>query len=476
MNFISQEFLVFIAVVYAAYFCLPRRGQNALLLAGSYFFYGWFDWRFLSLLAISSVVDYFCGLYVDPRRNPERSAAKRKVGLAISLCVNLGLLGFFKYFDFFSQSVAGLLLRFHIEAGPLLLKVVLPMGISFYTFQTMSYTIDVYRGSLWSTRRFFDFALFVSLFPQLVAGPIERASNLLPQVLHKRRITWEKVTSGAQLALWGFFKKMVIADNMAPIVEAVFGDSAPLPTGPVALLGTYAFAFQIYGDFSGYTDIARGVARVMGFEICVNFRLPYFATSPGEFWRRWHISLSTWLRDYLYIPLGGNRRGGLRTVRNLMITMLLGGLWHGAAWHFVVWGLFHGLLLVAFRWLGRTDRSLAPRGGVLFWIKVVLFFQLTAVGWFIFRVRVKSWEHIRDMLASMVQNLTLKDFPVAHGALFAGLVVPLIAFQVVQYYTGRMEPWRRWPWWVRAPFYLILFYSIVLLGSPESVQFIYFQF
>ena len=389
-----------------------------------------------------------------------------------SVGANLGALGFFKYFDFFAESLVEAAGELGYSLSLPTLRVVLPVGISFYTFQTLSYTIDVYRGRLASTERFLDFLLFVSFFPQLVAGPIERASHLLPQLSRRREPSWAQVTSGFQLMAVGFFKKMVIADNMAPIANQVFaGHEVGLGS---LLIGVYAFAFQIYCDFSGYTDVARGAARTLGIDLCENFKLPYLATNPSDFWRRWHVSLSTWLRDYLYIPLGGNRHGARRTLVNLCATMLLGGLWHGASWHFVLWGAYHGLLLVVFRALGRAD---APSPvGAAFWLRVAGFFQLTALGWLIFRVESVSqlgaifvglWNH------ELFKGLDVWEWQLTKLTLAATL---LMASQVYQHLTNRLEPWTRWPTWARAALYVVLYLGLTLLGATERHEFIYFQF
>ena len=357
------------------------------------------------------------------------------------------------------------------------LDIILPVGISFYTFQTLSYTIDVYRGKLRATDQLLEFMLFVSFFPQLVAGPIERASHLLPQILRRRKVTWQMVATGSQLALVGFFKKIVIADGLAGSVNFVYGSGQV--SGLSVVLATYAFAFQIYCDFSGYTDIARGISRMMGFDICENFRLPYFATNPSEFWQRWHISLSTWLRDYLYIPLGGNRGGRFATPRNLALTMLIGGLWHGASIHFVAWGAYQGFLLMVFRMFSRDSSTIAdrvPRRGPLFWVKVVAYFQLTCYGWLIFRA--KGMTTVRDLTLSILDigNYRWEAIGLANCYKLCILVVPLVVFQVYQYYKNEMEPWSRWPMLMQAIFYFVLFYLIVLFGAPQQSAFIYFQF
>ncbi|HOU36689.1 MAG TPA: MBOAT family O-acyltransferase, partial [Candidatus Omnitrophota bacterium] len=344
MVFNSFAFLVFFVIVFSLYLALDHKRQNIMLFAASYVFYAWWDWRFLFLLAASTVIDYFCGLKI----HGSRDVRERRFFLWCSIAANLGILGFFKYYNFFVSSLQSLLIRCGISIEPPMLHIILPLGISFYTFQTMSYTIDVFRGNIAPTRKFVDFALFVSFFPQLVAGPIERASHLLPQVSAPRTLTLEKFAQGCYLIFWGLFQKMFIADNLAKIVDPVFAARAPYQGGMV-LIALYAFAFQIYCDFSGYSNIARGLGKCMGFDIMINFDLPYFSSNPRQFWQRWHISLSRWLKDYLYIPLGGNRKGGLMTYRNLGLTMLLGGLWHGASWTFVVWGLYHGVLLVIHR-------------------------------------------------------------------------------------------------------------------------------
>lgn len=482
MSFTSYEFLVLLCAVLAVCWFLPHRWVNPFLLVASYVFYGWWDWRFLGLLLVSSLVDYVCGRLLDDKI-PEH---RRSDVLAVSVIVNLGVLLTYKYFDFFSRSFSDLMLAMGVEVDAPLVRLILPVGISFYTFQTLSYTIDVYRRKMKPTSRLIDFMLYVSFFPQLVAGPIERASHLLPQILSPRVASWSAISSGAQLTLVGFFKKMVIADNLAPVIEVVYRN--PNANGLAVVLATYAFAFQIYCDFSGYTDIARGVSRMMGFDLCLNFRLPYFAISPSDFWQRWHISLSSWFRDYLYIPLGGNRGGGFATLRNLVITMFLAGLWHGASWHFVIWGLYHGVLLVIFHAFGQTNlfrafQKSSPQesdsaidSGWRFWTKAALFFQLTCIGWFIFRVN-----KLEDLLAqgSNVIRFWAWDYAAVDSNLpyrLLVLCVPLLLFQIYQHVRDRLEPWQSWPVLVRVLFYVTLFYSIVLFGAPERHEFIYFQF
>ena len=472
MLFNSLAFFAFLAVVYPVYRWLSWRGQNRWLLAASYFFYGAWDWRFLGLIFVSTLLDYVVALALAASRDPRR----RRQLVSVSIVGNLGLLGVFKYADFFADSLVELAGVFGLTLSPLTLHVILPVGISFYTFQTLSYTIDVYRGRLEPCRDFFDFALFVAFFPQLVAGPIERATNLLPQIQRARRPDAEAIGSGAWLVLWGTFKKVAIADNVLPIVHAVFAPGAQ-PTGPEVLMASYAFGLFAYCDFSGYSDIARGSARLLGFELMLNFDLPYFASSLRDFWRRWHISLSTWLRDYLYIPLGGNRGGSLRTYRNLMLTMALGGLWHGAAWPFVLWGVFHGAALCVHRALAPLLARVAPQGraGRAAWwgLRVATTFQLVAFGFLLFRAR--SLGQIGELLGALAGGLE-PGLALAWLPTVCALLAPLLLMQAIQAATGELEPVARWPAPVRALVYALLLAGLLLLGDDGGEAFIYFQF
>jgi len=344
MLFNSLAFAVFLPLVFAAYWLCGRhrvRLQNLLLLAASYVFYGWWDWRFLSLIVISSAVDYVVGHRLADTDVPRR----RKGLLAVSLAVNLGFLGVFKYYDFFAVSLTDLLTTWGLQANPHTLRVILPVGISFYTFQTLSYSIDIYRRRLAPSRDPVAFFAFVSFFPQLVAGPIERAANLLPQFRRPRTFDSALAADGLRQILWGLIKKVVIADNAARSVDMIFDDPGAYPP-PMILAGIFLFALQIYGDFSGYSDIAIGTARLFGFSLMQNFAFPYFSRDIAEFWRRWHISLSSWFRDYVFIPLGGSRGGKWFSIRNILITFTVSGLWHGANWTFVIWGLLNGLAYV----------------------------------------------------------------------------------------------------------------------------------
>ena len=346
MLFNSIPFLLFLPVVFLLYwfvFGKSLRWQNIFVIAASYVFYGWWDWRFLGLIVISSAADYLVGLGFAKH---DGKVARRWL-LTASLVVNLGILGFFKYFDFFVSSFIDAMNKMGLEASAYTLGILLPVGISFYTFQTLSYTIDVYRKRIEPTRDPIAFFAFVSFFPQLVAGPIERAKSLLPQFLKEREFSQTKAVDGLRQIVWGFFKKIVIADTAGIVVDAVFANIKTEP-GSMLLLGAVFFGIQIYADFSGYSDIAIGTARLFGFKLMTNFKYPYFARDIGEFWRRWHISLSTWFRDYVYIPLGGNRGGPLRRLRNVFITFVVSGLWHGANWTFVTWGALHALYFLPF--------------------------------------------------------------------------------------------------------------------------------
>jgi len=388
MTFTTLTFIVFLAVVFTGYWLVRNRtAQNCLLLAASYFFYAWWDWRFCSLMAISSLVDYSVGLGLGRAKRP----GPRRALLVVSVLCNLGLLGFFKYFKFFAANFQALAGQFGWDVGPLTLNIILPMGISFYTFQTMSYTIDIYRGRISPTANIIDYCTYVSFFPQLVAGPIERAGRLLPQFTAPRRFDHSQAVDGCRQILWGFFKKMALADNLGDIVNR-FYDNWTTSTGPQLALGTVCFAFQIYCDFSAYSDIAVGTAKLFGIRLMRNFAYPYFSQNLGEFWRRWHISLSTWFRDYLYIPMGGSRVGRLHKAFNVLVTFLVSGFWHGARWHFIIWGLIHGLcvlprLLAGKEALKATDvpggRGLLPSWKVLG--RILATFAVVCLGWVFFR-------------------------------------------------------------------------------------------
>jgi D-alanyl-lipoteichoic acid acyltransferase DltB (MBOAT superfamily) len=468
--FNSLVFLAFFAVVFALYAGLSHRAQNRMLLVASYVFYGSWDWRFLSLILASTVLDYVCGLRIEGASEPR----SRRFWMGASIAANLGILGFFKYWGFFTENFRALLASLGVEASLPVLDVILPVGISFYTFQTMSYTLDVYRREMPAQRGFPDFALYVSFFPQLVAGPIERARRLLPQVVAPRRITRERVLEGLWLALWGYFLKCFLADNLAPIADGVFSGDPPENAGMV-LVGLYAFAFQIFGDFAGYSAIAIGIARMMGFELMTNFRQPYLVTNPREFWQHWHISLSTFLRDYLYVPLGGNRGSRLGTARNLSVTMLLGGLWHGAAWNFVAWGAFHGGLLAIHRtWTGFRGERPSP-GAVVRALQIVAMFHVTCLGWLLFRAT--SLGQASDLLRTLlIGPWDLSREAVRGFSDVAFFAMPVVVVQVLERARGTIPAFLRLPEPARVAAAVLLVEALLLWGAFGGKEFIYFQF
>ena len=489
MVFNSITFLIFAAVVLLAYYRLPHRGQNLLLLAASYFFYAWWDWRFLGLLLFSTLFDYWCALWIEGQPN----LTKRRVFLSFSMIVNLGILGAFKYFNFFADSLEHVLHFFGMKAGFPTLNIVLPVGISFYTFLSMSYTIDVYRGHLKATHNPLDYMLYVAFFPHLVAGPIVRASFLLPQCARARVVKPDEVINGIWQILMGYIKKVVIADRLSEIVNWGFSNQSPPFADANAWVIIYAFAFQIYGDFSGYSDIARGVSKLMGFELITNFRAPYLVTNLSLFWQNWHISLSTWLRDYLYIPLGGNRRGPWRTYANLMITMVLGGLWHGAGAAYLLWGFYHGALLAVHRgWQSMTglvrrdaqsnDASAAKlRGGVGAALRCfllgLLFFHVTCIGWLFFRSGAVSPLFDQVQIVSSYLN-AMFHWPLAGGV--TSLARPVVILgglaMFFQWQHERMDHFSTWKMRWQAAAATLALAAIIGLGVFEGAQFIYFQF
>jgi alginate O-acetyltransferase complex protein AlgI len=484
MVFNSITFLIFLTVVLTAYYRLQHRGQNILLVIASYVFYGWWDWRFLSLLLFTTVFDFWCAQRLEKETNSHR----RKMFLSFSMAVNLGVLGAFKYFNFFADSLGHVLNFFGMKASFPVLHIVLPVGISFYTFMSMSYTIDVYRRQLKATNNLLDFMLFVAFFPHLVAGPIVRASILLPQCQRTRVISATQVTSGVWQILMGYIKKVVIADRLSEVVNWGFNQSAPPFSNLNAWIILYAFAFQIYGDFSGYSDIARGLAKLMGFELVTNFKAPYLVTNPTAFWQHWHISLSTWLRDYLYIPLGGNRKGRIRTYINLMLTMLLGGLWHGAGAAFVLWGLFHGVLLsIHHAWRNLTgaqktsDVNSAPAlpglgARILTLVLILVFFHLTCIGWLLFRAGTLP----RSQQVSMVHGYlhAMFHFSIAGGLTPLALSVFVLGGLALffQWQFEKMDNFANWKFHWQAIGTVAALALIIGFGVFKGSQFIYFQF
>lgn len=471
MTFNSFIFLGFFALTYGVYLALSgrHRAQNTALLAASLIFYGYWDWRFLLLLGFSCTIDYGVAIALENEQSP----SKRYWLLVVSLVSNLAVLGFFKYFHFFADSLIAVFRLAGWQFAAPAIRVILPVGISFYTFQALSYTIDVYRGHIKAIRYYPDYLLFITFFPHMVAGPIQLSRILIPQVLAPRRIGIERIEAAIPLILWGYFKKVVVADNAALVADRIFNNYGSY-AGLDILIAALAFAIQIYGDFSGYSDIARGLSKLMGFELMLNFRRPYFAKSPSDFWARWHISLSTWLKDYLYVPLGGNRGGTWVTYRNLMLTMVLGGLWHGAAWNYVLWGFYHGGLLIAYRALGAGQRVAHwSKRGLGDGASVLLMFFLTLIGWILFRAR--SAQQVAYMLSHLGLSRSGESLHFLSGLVFFTWPLILVEF-AEETRADAAERARSAQWWVRVPAYSLIIIAMALFGVRQSSEFIYFQF
>jgi D-alanyl-lipoteichoic acid acyltransferase DltB (MBOAT superfamily) len=468
--FNSFQYVVFLPVVLGLYWLLKHRQQNALLLAASYVFYGAWDYRFLGLMMLSTITDFTVGRLLEATEDDRR----RKRIFLVSLGVNLGILGFFKYFNFFADSFASLLRQVGFEAHAPTLRILLPIGISFYTFHGISYTFDVYRRHITPTRNLLDFAVFISFFPQLVAGPIGRAHIQLPQFERPRsKPTAEQWRSGLFLIFLGLFKKVAIADALAPFVERAFS-SADTASWATLLAGVYAFAFQIYGDFSGYSDMARGSSRLFGIELLRNFEQPYLSRNITQFWRTWHISLSTWLRDYLYVALGGNRKGKLATYGNLMITMLLGGLWHGANWTFVVWGGLHGLFLTVHRRFGRRDAvERAPTFRLRDVLPALGTFHLVCLAWVFFRA--ETFHQAFNLLVGIASFRGLFEWTDAFTTLALGGTI-MLAIDLIQRNRHSETAILEWSPPARGLVYATFVVLIIMFSGGTPVPFIYFQF
>ena len=462
MIFTSYIYIYFFLIVGSLYWLIRRKElQNIILLVSSYLFYGWITPWFCLLIATSTIVDYFCA------RGMKQFPHWKKAILGVSLFINLGMLAVFKYFNFFLDNFLVVFNQLGMSPNLPVLQIVLPVGISFYTFQTLSYTIDIYRGKLSPRTNFVDFALFVSFFPQLVAGPIERAINFLPQIEKSRVWSWQQFERGVILIIQGYFKKLVIADNIAFYVDKIYMLDSP---GLLMLsIGTFAFSLQIYADFSGYTDIARGSAKLLGFELMRNFNFPYFAVSPSDFWRRWHISLSSWIRDYIYIPLGGSRhKTVIGYVATVFTTMFLCGLWHGAAWNYVVWGVFHGGLLVAYALAGLTGKW-RPNNKVTLIISWAVMYFFILIGWSIFRAPSMEWwlQVVWGISFSLEKTEVMTAVFVLLKILFyCGPLAILVL-------TSGTSDWRR----VASSFtHACILVMIVVFHSESAQDFIYFQF
>ncbi|MEN8913011.1 MAG: MBOAT family O-acyltransferase [Polaribacter sp.] len=482
MLFNSIDFAVFLPIVFLLYWLLANKSlklQNALIVLASYVFYGWWDWRFLSLILFSTLVDYTIGI----KLKSEKNQTKRKILLWTSICVNLGFLGFFKYANFFLDNFTAAFSFFGSEIATHSLDIILPVGISFYTFQTLSYTIDVYKQKLEPTNDFIVFSAFVSFFPQLVSGPIERATNLLPQFYKKRTFELSKAVDGMRQILWGLFKKIVIADSCAELANQIFNNSAEM-NGSTLVLGALFFTFQIYGDFSGYSDIAIGTSRLFGFNLMQNFKFPYFSRDIAEFWRRWHISLSTWFRDYLYIPLGGSRGGTWMKVRNTFLIFIVSGFWHGANWTFIVWGTLHAIYFLPLLLTNknRNNLEIVAQGNYLPTARELLqmlsTFTLTVFAWIIFRANdiTHAFHYISEIFsASILEAPKLSD---SKEAIITMLLVFIFIFIE---WLGRESQFAlehlglKW----KRPLRHALYYTIIIAlfwYNGKEQQFIYFQF
>jgi D-alanyl-lipoteichoic acid acyltransferase DltB (MBOAT superfamily) len=482
MLFNSLDFAIFLPIVFILYWCVTNNNlklQNLLIVAASYLFYGWWDWRFLFLILFSTIVDYSVGMALKTESNQ----TKRKVLLWISILVNLGFLGFFKYYNFFLENFVTTFSFFGNPINPQGLNIILPVGISFYTFQTLSYTIDVYKRKLTATKDFVSFSAFVSFFPQLVAGPIERATHLLPQFYKRRKFDYALAVDGMRQILWGLFKKIVIADNCAEFANQIFNNSADM-NGSTLVLGAIFFTFQIYGDFSGSSDIALGTSRLFGFDLMQNFNFPYFSRDIAEFWRRWHISLSTWFRDYLYIPLGGSRGGTWMKVRNTFLIFIISGFWHGANWTFIVWGALNAIYFLPLLLTNNNRNNLetVAKGKLFPSLKelsfMLLTFGLTFFAWIFFRA-----DNIGHAISyiSEILSPSLFSIPKLNGMIGALRTIILVAIFVLVEWKGREGQYAiadfgtNWIRPIRWMFYFTII-IIILAFTGNEQQFIYFQF
>jgi len=478
MLFNSVDFAIFLPVVFLLYWFVAGKNlkiQNLFIVLASYIFYGWWDWRFLSLILFSTVIDFSVGLALQKTTHKHY----RKLLLWLSICVNIGLLGVFKYYDFFLENFNEVFLLFGAQLNANTLNIILPVGISFYTFQTLSYTIDAYKKKIKPVSDFVTFAAYVSFFPQLVAGPIERATHLIPQFLIKRTFNYQKAIDGLRQILWGLFKKIVIADNCAETVQMLFSEPEQYG-GSTLLLGAILFALQIYGDFSGYSDVAIGTARLFGFNLMKNFAFPYFSRDIAEFWRRWHISLSTWFRDYLYIPLGGSRGSNWIRIRNTFIIFIVSGFWHGANWTFIIWGALNALYFLPLL-LGNRNRNnldTVAQGKLFPSIKesfqVLITFLLTVVAWVFFRGESTT---IALTYLSGIFSRSIFSIPIE---LPFYLYIYLLFLLVIEWLGrenefGLQKIGLTWKQPYRWCFYAFLF-VLILFFSDKEQEFIYFQF
>jgi len=477
MLFNSFDFLIFLILVFILYWFVFKnqlKQQNILVLISSYVFYGWWDYRFLSLILFSTLLDYLVGHFLGKTIQPK----KRKLLLWVSLLFNLGLLGFFKYYNFFIESWVSSWESVGVEMHVSTLQIILPVGISFYTFQTLSYTIDVYKNKIKPTDSFIEFASFVAFFPQLVAGPIERASHLLPQFSRNRVFDYEKAVSGVQLFIWGFFKKVVIADTCAIYVNEIFGKYDQM-NSLTLIVGVFLFAFQIYGDFSGYSDMAIGISRLFGFDLMNNFKYPYFAKNIAEFWRRWHISLTTWFRDYIYFPLGGSHGSKINQIRNIFIVFLISGLWHGANWTFVFWGFLNALFFIPTIIITTDSKksieaiAKSHQKNVKMFLSIILTFSITCIGWIFFRSVT-----ITDAFGYLQRIVDFESFSVQYLSIERYSLEPLILimfFIAIEWMNQAYEhPFIGKFVWLKT--WIVILFILLFGVYSNALDFIYFQF
>lgn len=481
MLFNSFDFAIFLPIVFFLYWFVFSKSiqiQNGFLVIASYVFYSWWDWRFCGLIAFSTLLDYWVSKQIQKNQS---NSSRKKLFLAVSLIANLGLLGFFKYYNFFVDNFVHAFSFLGHEFNPDRLDIILPVGISFYTFQTLSYTIDVYRGNISSSKNLVTFAAYVSFFPQMVAGPIERATNFLPQFTKERTFNYSHAIDGCKQILWGLVKKVVIADNCAEYVDYTFGHYDSLSASSL-WMGAVFFAFQIYGDFSGYSDIAIGTSRLFGFRLMKNFSFPYFSRDIAEFWRRWHISLSTWFRDYLYIPLGGSKVSTIKVVRNTFIIFLVSGFWHGANWTFIAWGALNALYILPLVLRKKNRKHLSTvSDDKLFpslkeFSQILLTFTLTTIAWVFFRSTSiqEAFVYTSKLFNKSILSIPTKFEDYYVTTLF---VLAFITFEWIgrRNEYGLEKTGNRWPYLVRYSLYLILAITVLLYSGSEQ-EFIYFQF
>lgn len=479
MFFNSFEYAIFLPIIFIIYWFILNKNlklQNLFLLISSYFFYSCWDWEFLFLLAFSTILDYISGLKIYN----SNTQIKKKIWLIISVSINLGFLGFFKYYNFFIESFADLIQKLGFTAHYSTLNIILPVGISFYTFHGLSYVFDIYNKKIKPSHNWIEYALFVSFFPLLVAGPIERATHLLPQIEKPRKFNYELAVSGLKQILWGLFKKIVIADNCAKAVNLIF-NSYESQSGGTLFLGAILFSFQIYGDFSGYTDIALGSGKLLGIKLIKNFNYPYFSRSIAEFWRRWHISLSSWFKDYLYIPLGGSKGGTIKRIRNTFIIFLVSGFWHGANWTFILWGGLNALFIlpsIIFK-TNRNNMDIVAKGKILpnfkEFFQIVYTFLLASFAWIFFRS--ESLSQAFSYINKMFNSIHLPDVSIFNLSLF-----PLLLLLILVEWKGRENNYAieklfyKSKTCIRWGFYYILIILMLVFGQKNSQEFIYFQF